>query len=85
MRDLLIRDIAMIFVGSLLTVGVILWTYVPSEDVAEEAYKQGWKAALDVTRPHDDLEFACAGLWFGKDGPIFYKMREEYEQRTNAK
>ena len=85
MRDLLIRDIAMIFVGSLLTVGVILWTYVPSEDVAKEAYKQGWKAALDVSRPHDDLEFACAGLWFGKEGPEYWKMRRKNEQHTNAK
>ncbi len=85
MRDTILRDMAMIFIGSLLAVGVILWTHVPAEDVAKEAYKQGWKAALDVTRPHDDLEFACAGLWFGNDGPIFYKMREEYEQRKNLK
>lgn len=85
MRDTALRDLAMIFIGSLITVGVILWTHVPSEDVAKEAYKRGWKAALDVTRPSDDLEFACAGLWFGKDGPIFYKMREEYEQRTHSK
>jgi hypothetical protein len=85
MKDTAMRDLAMIFVGSLLTVGVILWTYVPSEDIAKEAYTQGWKAALDVTRPSDDLEFACAGLWFGKDGPIYWKMRKENEQRKNVK
>jgi hypothetical protein len=85
MRETILRDVVMMFVGSLMTVGVILWTYVPTEDVYAAGFQQGWKQALDISEPADDLEFACAGLWFGKDGPIYWKMRKDDEQRKNAK
>lgn len=75
----------MIFLGTLLALGAIFWTHVPSEDVYEAGFQDGWKQALDITRPADDLEFACAGLWFGKDGPTYWKMRKDDEQRKNAK
>jgi hypothetical protein len=79
------RDVAMIFIGTLLALAAIFWTHVPSEDVYAAGYQDGWKQALDISDPADDLEFACAGLWFGKDGPIYWKMRKDDEQRKNAK
>lgn len=85
MRDTILRDITMIFFGSLLTIGAIFWTHVPREDVYQGGFQDGWRQALDISRPSDDLEFACAGLWFGKDGPTYWKMRKDDEQRKNAK
>jgi hypothetical protein len=65
---------------------VILWTAVPDEDVYATGYSTGYqkglKDALRTNPVSDDLEFVCAGLWFGKHGPIYYQMRKEYEKRT---
>ena len=79
------KAIGLMFAGSLLTLFALWWGHVPPPDNYEDGFQKGWKVALDTETVSDDLEYACAALWFGRDGPIFYKMRKEYEQRTNAK
>jgi hypothetical protein len=79
------KSIGLMFAGSLLTLFALYWGHVPKEETYEAGFQKGWSMALDTDGPSDDLEFACAALWFGRDGPIFYKMRKEYEQRTNLK
>lgn len=79
------KSIGLMFAGSLLTLFAMYWNYTPPIDSYEVGFQKGYKTALDIEEPTDDLEFVCAGLWFGRDGPIFYEMREQYEQRTNAK
>jgi len=81
------KEITLIGLGSVLTLIFLWWTHVPPQEISQvyaQAYQKGWKMALDVTRPSDDLEYACAGLWFGRDGPIYYKMRKEYEKRAQS-
>lgn len=67
---------------------VIWWTAVPKEDVYttgyDKGYEKGLKDALRTNPVSDDLEMTCAGLWFGKHGPIYYQMRKEYEKRTQS-
>jgi hypothetical protein len=31
-----------------------------------DGYADGYKAALNTSEPSDELEIACAGLWFGE-------------------
>jgi hypothetical protein len=76
------REILSFFIGSVVTVFIIWWTAVPNQDVFAAGYEEGRKDALRTNPVSDDLEFTCAGLWFGKHGPIYYQMRKEYEKRT---
>lgn len=76
------RALVSFFAGSAATVFILWWTAVPEKDVFAAGYEEGRKDALRTNPVSDDLEFVCAGLWFGKHGPIYYQMRKEYEKRT---
>jgi len=71
--------------GAGAAVFIIWWTAVPTKDVFAIAYDQGRKDALKMNPVSDDLEFTCAGLWFGRDGQQYYQMRKDYEKRTQFK
>jgi hypothetical protein len=79
------RALLSFFAGSVTTVFIIWWTAVPHADVYSAGYDQGRKDALRMNPVSDDLEMTCAGLWFGKEGPIYYQIRKEYEKRTQPK
>ena len=76
-------------VGACVGIFVVWWTAVPEEDVYaagyDKGYQQGRKDALRMNPVSNDLEMTCAGLWFGKEGAIYYQMKEEYEKRTQPK
>jgi hypothetical protein len=71
--------------GASAAVFFIWWTAVPTQEVFAMAYDQGRKDALRMNPVSDDLEFTCAGLWFGRDGQQYYQMRKDYEKRTQSK
>ena len=71
--------------GAGAAVFIIWWTAVPMEQTFAMAYDQGRKDALRMNPVSDDLEFTCAGLWFGRDGQQYYQMRKDYEKRTQSK
>jgi len=71
--------------GAGAAVFIIWWTAVPMEKTFAMAYDQGRQDALRMNPVSDDLEFTCAGLWFGRDGQQYYQMRKEYEKRTQFK
>lgn len=70
--------------GASAAVFFIWWTAVPSDDLYAAGYAQGRKDALRTDQVSNELEMTCAGLWFGKEGPIYYQMRKEYEKRTQS-
>lgn len=62
------------------------WLHVPepnidTQRIYSEGYAQGRKDALNVRNVSQDLEYACINLWFGKDGPDYWAMRREHEER----
>jgi len=40
-------------------------------------YKQGKKAALNVKKPSEELEIACAGLWVGEQNRIYWERNKK--------
>lgn len=70
--------------GSAFTIFVIWWTAVPERDVYAAGYADGRKNALRLNPVGEDLEMACAGLWFGKHGEIYYKMRKDHGKHSES-
>lgn len=60
-------------------VAVLLFLIVsrPSmKDHWELGYEAGKKEALNIHRPTDDLEMACAALWVGKQNKIWSQRNQ---------
>ena len=75
--------------GAGVSVFALWWLHVPdgkvdAQKVYAEAYAQGRKDALDVRNVSQDLEESCINLWFGKDGPNYWKMRKHYERQERT-
>lgn len=79
------KILASMLSGAGIAVFVIWWTAVPMEETFAMAYDKGRQDALRMNPVSDDLEFTCAGLWFGRDGQQYYQMRKDYEKRTQSK
>ncbi len=39
------------------------WNDQPTNEQINKAYQQGYKEALQLEKPSEDLEIACAALW----------------------
>lgn len=89
------KDAINVTLGAVLALFVIWWTHVPEEAEKpftglQEAYDRGYVAgkrdALNVRHVSEDLENACMGLWFGKEGPIYWKntVKDQYEKHTQS-
>lgn len=43
----------------------------------ELGFKKGKKAALNVRKPSEELEIACASLWVGEQNRIYWERNQK--------
>lgn len=59
------------------------WNGPPTNDLTNKAYHEGYKEALKVEKPSEELEIACAALWLKENDKRFPKENDKKIKDTD--